>query len=529
MRLRQSGYKEYSNGSEYFYVYYEDDNRGYTRYIDQSTGKETHRVYHPYGRYDEWVYNSSTKELLSFSSDNFSFNADDPDNGVRNPASQGLNLGTPISSSGPSPDHRLRDWWEFDGIMGGLGNPWTATQASPASLVFGGYKDTWWWNQGPTIFKADLRSYYPVTGAFTTPDGGAYWGLMGGVFENPVDGRIYTVYIGPNLDVGIQKASFNGNSYGDMWDATGSLYAIQLGSNSGIQPADLMGNLVQSSNWWHGQAIFGWFLDNSDTSTGEITLWNRLRESVSISNQPFGVSRVLRGGTYVAGSGPYDNWRWVWESWEDNFRRVGKHIGSQWSNNRIAGKGVLGWVDLNRAVTGVGGSELMGTFDPNKHTWQAVDMWAWVHTDKFYDLIATQAGRDKLAALNIPAFEIGNASMMGSNGNLDVYNDMKVFAYASGGRPCIWTSTVSGNFTGGAPPIDSTVSLSGGGFSSDFVVKRWDNSKWGAAIDNGWGFFTRTDNSQSEEIMFKGGAAGNYTGTTSGTFQGYGSGRADRY
>ena len=31
-----------------------------------------------------------------------------------------------------------------------------------------------------------------------------------------------------------------------------------------------------------------------------------------------------------------------------------------------------------------------------------------------------------------------------------------------------------------------------------------------------------------ENINFNGGGAGNYTGVTSGTFQGYGSGRADR-
>ena len=144
------------------------------------------------------------------------------------------------------------------------------------------------------------------------------------------------------------------------------------------------------------------------------------------------------------------------------------------------------------------------------------------------DMVATPMGKQILAGLNIPSIEIGRANLSGISSKLDVHmNDVTFFSYSTGADPRIWaTNNVGGTYVE-IPDIGHTVNLSGGGLNAKFKVNRWGSNKWGANITDGIGILNRTDVGGIVNISFKGGAAGAYTGTTSGDFSGTATGVVD--
>ena len=202
--------------------------------------------------------------------------------------------------------------------------------------------------------------------------------------------------------------------------------------------------------------------------------------------------------------------------------------GPAWSGNRIQGT-VLGfYADTNAATptTGIMAGSLLGTYDSTQNTFQSVSTGIWLETTKFLTMagkntdLLNQSNLPALSVLNIPAVEIGRATLSGNNGYSSVtISDAIFFAYASGQKPLLWASgSVTGNYDTNSPgPINMTSSA---GLSAIFDMKIWDagTGKWLASIYNGAGTLAGYD------IQFRGAAAGQWE---DGSFYGTAAGITD--
>jgi hypothetical protein len=178
------------------------------------------------------------------------------------------------------------------------------------------------------------------------------------------------------------------------------------------------------------------------------------------------------------------------------------------------------WVNWDKAVTGVVGLRLKGTFNPNDVTWQK----AYLETRQFLKMVNGSNPNDvqRLKELNIPCIQVGQADLVSDQSRKDGLSvsmkDTKFFAYSTGHAPKIWaTGNVTGTYSG-TPQIGQSVLLKAPGLRADFVLQNWNNNqndKWGANV-NGDGRVG------GHSIQFNGAAAGTIDPST--TFSGTGSG-----
>lgn len=414
----------------------------------------------------------------------------------------------------------------FDAIMGGYlpeGGPsrlWNATEANPASLIFMGklsindaYKDK------SLLFGTQINSYNPYDSTHTTPDGGAYWGWIGGIIDD-VEGNLVALYIDPDRNAGILKGAFTGQDYREirMWEADGSVFPVQLSQDVGFDASELTNNVLAEE---YDSAL------NTDESVGTFdaggsiqALVNKIRQA-SLSNQAWGIWQEMIGGTY---SGDTSD---IWESYlyarDDTWEAV--LVGYKWSENIIRADVAGAWVSWDEAITGVSGGKLVGTFDPTNLKWQAIAQGVGIETTQFLQMI-NDGQLAKLQQLNIPCFEIGRTTLTGSGGNLTrvTMQDVIFFASQSGGAPRIWaTNGVSGSYSGNPSGSIATLNSQAGGTANfnnvQFKMTNWNttNDVWAATVDGSNG----TVGSYTGVTM-KGAAAGriidssNFSGTASG-------------
>ena len=154
-------------------------------------------------------------------------------------------------------------------------------------------------------------------------------------------------------------------------------------------------------------------------------------------------------------------------------------------------------------MTGIYIGETAGTFNPADHTWQAVSTGIFMETNRFLQTASTEAGRNKLTQLNIPAFEVGRTNLSGSlidgdPGSFDFMsvsmNNVAFFAPSTGQKPGIWaTNSVTGQYdfshgfinSGNITNAENVIALSNGsGISADFQFKNWNssNNTWSASV-----------------------------------------------
>lgn len=542
LKAVKSGYYYYSDGSEYSYHYNTDGRDGSSYYYDATNGTETRTQYRRRGLNDnlyagEWVHDDTTHALQSYSS-------------------SGPLTGFDMTSLGDAPDpyyYEYNEWDDyrmdkgdyFEGILGGLADPWTATTASPAEIVLLGERELS--NNGtvnqPSIFSDSMQSYNPYNDTFTTPDGGSFWGYFGGRFQNDVKGKIYDLYIAPDNSAGILKGGFTGlpSAGGGAWSAQGGMYPIQMDAGLAVNPQNLCLNVEESDFYLNGSYDYGfqppgsgYFYDSAGTIKGDVILYSGDAYFASIQNQSWGVWEHCVGGTY---SGTYEA-KWSLNFIADNYadgylenQLIASYaITGPWnaSNNRIDGTVLGGWANLDdlTPLTGISAGEIVGTFNPTDSTWQAALVGAWIETDQFLALAMTSSGRAKLEALNIPAIEIGRANLYGSGSSMSVtMNDVIFFSNASGGDPKIWATNGIDGYYYATPYINESVTLSGNGLSVDFQVKKWDGGNWGAKV-SGSGTYSGTGTMNGETIEMNGAAAGTYNGA--GTFSGTAAGVAKK-
>jgi hypothetical protein len=359
---------------------------------------------------------------------------------------------------------------------------------------------------------------------------GSYLGFTGGTLLNSsLDWSFIGLYEDDSSNTGFLTVNpLDSTLYqdSDMMKFSGTVDRWEIFQGTNIAPADFVTSL--SINY--GSLIGG---GNFTTAGSSIEIAEaRGAEAVSSTGE-MGIWQGVMGGTYSGVSS--DDWSMYLVGPSDQAATAfsdpsqtqlsginGALVvqGSKWSDQLLSGRSAGSWVDLNEVLTGVAGGTFEGTFDPVHSTWQAVTMGAKLETGVFFDMVNSSTGRTTLNELNIPAVEIGSATLTGSNAVVNVsMNNVTFFSYATGEAPRIWavdTDGVAGTYS--AAPLNSVVNLSGNGLSAQFEVLSWQNNNWGAAV-NGSGQLNGT-----VDVQFNGAAAGRYSGDISGSFTGSASG-----
>ena len=268
-------------------------------------------------------------------------------------------------------------------------------------------------------------------------------------------------------------------------------------------------------------------------------------QSMNITGQnDWGISQMILAGTYT--DMVNDSWNLtLGGSLGEGHELTADLTGSRWSANTIDASGAGFWVDARSAapLTGIYIGETAGTFNPADHSWQAISTGVFMETNRFLQTASTEAGRNKLSQLNIPAFEVGRTNLSGSlidgdPGSFDFMsvsmNDVVFFAPSTGQKPGIWaTNSVTGQYdfshgfinSGNIANAENVIALSNGsGISADFQFKNWNtsNNTWSASVKNGTG--NLSGGSYNGPVNFNGAAAGTHTGTNTGSFSGTGAG-----
>ncbi|MFO0753510.1 MAG: Ig-like domain-containing protein [Thermodesulfovibrionales bacterium] len=245
----------------------------------------------------------------------------------------------------------------------------------------------------------------------------------------------------------------------------------------------------------------GWAPSSAMTSTytaGNIYVdkdYSRYK-SASLNGQDWGIWQADLYGTYAAPTSSSWSLSLGMESPGVSITRMEIDITSNNDNNSLKGS-ITGYgADISatpRTFISIG--ETIGTFNPSAYTWQALGMGVSIDTDKFVTM-ATGSEADALKKLQIPAFEVGRATLSGSGSwaagseTLSIaMNNVIFFSSASGGTPSIWaTNDLNGSsYTGASSFAGRTVTLLGNGVELDFSVSAWSGGKWMASVGNSAG------------------------------------------
>jgi len=436
------------------------------------------------------------------------------------------------------------DTYNFgNNLIGGTQSPWSGTTSLTLMGLYVGPLST---DLGPFMWNAPIYSWNVNTSKYLTYDGGAFWGLTGGVWKDmKIDARVYSLYIDPSGNAGILIGSVTGGYYPElmMFEADGTWTPTVLAT--GLSPASL-GSLTYSPDisFSYSTSTVGGF-----TAGGFINGNYATGLKYSISGQDWGIWQTLESGAFSGGTS--DTWSLSLNPVDVTFGTnpniiVGTQTyGTQWSNGMIAGQTYGYGADITTTpMTWISVGETIGTFDPSALTWQAVQTGAWLETAKFLGMacpggkcnttgIASTADEIALKNLNIPFAEVGKADLSGSGtmGGLPINVNMTgvtFFAYQSGDAPKIWaTGSVSGDYECSAcgSTIVGLTSTTGGTLTANFNVQTFDTSgqKWTATVD---GSGTLSGGSYNGSTTFNGAAAGTNGGTGPSTFSGTAAGTA---
>jgi hypothetical protein len=468
----------------------------------------------------------------------------------------------------PNPSERTKLYYyngttlEFDGYFKGVfdGNGpldlWTTSASQPLDIsMLGIYKNNSDERTSPTyashVFGGEIFSMNYTNSTNTTLDGGAYWGVLVGVQPDytavggggkSVGGYVGGLYISPTGKTGALLGYFGEvgdysdwgwfDPYNAQWQADGKWYAVELGTSS-ITPANLTSSISNHLFYYDTATSGGYF-----SGTGYMTMASQSQWAESFwiyDAHDFGLWGTKFYGSYVDPSSGTSDWQFEIKGAASTTDALGiLATGGPWVDKKFEGNAVGYWAsieDVTGPSTGVLAGRVLGTFDTN--IYMAVGIGTWVETTKFLDMASTEAGRDKLAQMNIPAIQVGMADLKGTASGIDMSSGsygmtgVKFFSATNGGAPQIWaTNSVSGAYT--SNPVGVAVPLSGGGLSASFTMQQMNTNKWLAGV-NGSGSLTGggTPTTYTSPIQFKGAGAGTYTGTTtSGTFTGTAAGVA---
>lgn|GEM_PF-5123709 len=417
--------------------------------------------------------------------------------------------------------------------MGGLGSLWTSSSASFYGL--GLYDPGQSGFSLPKIWRAEIYSDNIDSGFTMTYDGGAYRGYMSGIVRPAsastalLEGDAALLYVdnnGADRRMGILTGSLSGTCYPapGMAEVQGTLQRVDMGA-SPLEPANLTFGL---QSFEHGSGSGAFTLGGSDAvytlsftqPTGYAPMYLKY-----ITGAPaFGIFQTEIYGLYD-NPASFDGWYFdvdgatsILAAFPDQYSGL-SITGTSWSGSRLSGTAVGYWADIGSALgpaTGVMAGKVLGTYNSSAQTFQSVITGSWLETNKLLTMINTGSSPNvaALQALNIPCFEVGRATLSGTNGlSYVTLNNVIFLASSTGAVPSIWaTGSVSGVNQVGAI---LAVPVNGGGLSATFQMRKWNESNgvgnWMATVDNGSGSIAG-GGPNVQNLQFKGVAAGSFTG-----------------
>ena len=319
----------------------------------------------------------------------------------------------------------LKEQGFLTGIMGGTESIWNASSSNPIRFELLGHltKD----EDVSSLFVSDIKSYNIDLDTFTTFDGGAYIGFLGGIADD-IQGKIYALYIDPTGGAGYLKGDFRGSVYGgiEMWEASGNMYPVEKAQNVGILASAL------SDNTFKGSVLvdeaFGYFTDGVD-------IWGQVKgrgfgNTLSIVGQDWGVYHfvfgidtswlgpvhdfVLKTGGLGEFGSEKDLGFWIAD------------INGNWSENKISG--VLEGNFLTMRKWGSINGDLLGSYgsDNGNNIWQSVSLGYWEKGNSLYFASYTEADAyhfNGTALTMLEDTEIPGAIMGGLNSIWDATAD----------------------------------------------------------------------------------------------------------
>ena len=444
------------------------------------------------------------------------------------------------------------DEGSLSAIIGGVDSLWGSVPAKV--LMMGAYSPA---SDKPHLWATEIASnnYMDTSKFYTTYDGGAYQGFIGGTerggnaaLDKNMDAKFYGIYVDPNGKAGILTGGLTGDlvkgigpDANHLFELDGTINRTELSVESSITvpaPDNFIANIVRDIILDTVTADFQFNGTAMGGSTGPAFGFNFgfNVESLSIGNAAnsagWGVWRSAPYGSY-SGITASDNWYWTMEH-SDAGRVFGTlTTGTKWSDSKLEGTTVGYKADLAKGTTAIVIGETIGVFDPT--TFTAVQMGAWMNTNKFLTLagkIGSSPNQDVLNNLKIPSVEVGRTTFSGSGstsgGSIDVaMKDVVFFAPTTGANPSLWaTGDVGGTYFGNPGGASANLS-STTGLTAKFDVRSWDsvNKNWDANVRGG-GIYTGTGSMNNTDFIMKGGASGKITSTPSGATGGNFSGNA---
>jgi hypothetical protein len=425
------------------------------------------------------------------------------------------------------------------GLWGGTDDSWNGTPV----LALGTHKNT---DRYP-LFIADLDGSTRVGTGKTT----SFVFTGGRVADNGIAADSIGFYArenGATSEVGLltfSKVSRNLFSHSDgsgVWQLSDTVSALKMDD---IESPVIGSPYFMSASF---DGISSPAVPNEYNSGDAITIISGVVRGNSVASQDWGIWQIIAGGSH-----PYSettipatpvNTAWTIDSYDPTgspiidttFYQVTETVWDKTAKT-IDGQAAIAFVNWADAKTYVGGGSIKGVFDPTAEivkTWQAITTGTGIETGKFLQMAAgattTETANAALKALNIPAVQVGKATLSQVNPTMEVNGltnvnmaNVTFFANSTGGTPHIWaTNAVTGNYNQTTPPVagGTAATLSGGGLTADFGVRNWNAGKWGANITNGTG--TLSGGTYNGAVQFKGGAAGTFgSGTlTTGTAAG---------
>ncbi|MEW6500693.1 MAG: hypothetical protein AB1456_04355, partial [Thermodesulfobacteriota bacterium] len=455
------------------------------------------------------------------------------------------------------------DYYEdVSGLLGTTESPWYMDQwedwqTRPVEAVLMGEYSASDPIDTPYLWHDVTYSYDVTTGSNTTFDldgngAGAFGGYVAGSWRNgDINGYLAAIYLDPDGNAGVLVGDLLGSYFpattsSSMFEADGTLTPVPLATGITIAPADFYNELQANTNPTLTATVDGQFIQTDTDGTildsqGTLTATQMAGWRQGIPGQDWGLLMLILDGTTGYNPNPdysYTEWGAVISgsalniNGDPNFRYEAIASGtavieSGAAYGDIVGTLAGGWVDIDRATTGVVGGKIAGSFDPTNLSWQAVALGVNIETGKFLEMTATETGRAQLTALSIPNIEVGRADLSGSNAVFTEahMNDVTFFAYRSGEMAKIWASGNVGG-TVASDPTGQSVALSGLGglISANLNMQNWNtvDNKWAATVTGGQASQLLKDGSPvNVNVNFHGDAAGQIAGSD---FSGTGSG-----
>jgi hypothetical protein len=287
----------------------------------------------------------------------------------------------------------------MSGLMGGAESLWSGS-STPVTLLGEYYHDggsIWYSTEG--FYSYNYNDY-----SYTTYDGGAYIGYLGGIdaslavsWENELEGKVVALYIDPSDEYGVSRAGIlkgdlTGTAYPDinMFGMEGDIYRTEVVTDIGIDPEYLNESVRYDSGYGSLSGSIGtdgWIKGLADDLYLETM---SIVDYVNYIAQPWGIYRFIDYGDFsnpdgatdwtakIGGDGYFGAYTYsdgessyLYDDWGYWLANITDGI---WGTNKLTG--TVGGRFLTYTKLGTIEGDLLGTYNDD-NTWQAVSLGTW--------------------------------------------------------------------------------------------------------------------------------------------------------